>query len=104
LYQAPPGAQQLPLPDFLNMPHLGHVIVLAISEVMAGELTAVVISVLAMSSRSGIGLRDTYGRVGTDVQTLRDIDPDESSNMPTLLAFECTQAVRQRCRLNDVAS
>ena len=30
LYQAPPGAQQLTRPDFLNKPHLGHAIDLAI--------------------------------------------------------------------------
>ena len=30
LNQVPPGAQQLTLPDFLNVPHLGHAIVLAI--------------------------------------------------------------------------
>jgi len=47
LNQAPPGAQQLTLPDFLDVPHFGHFIVLAIVEVMAG--------VLIMSSRSGIG-------------------------------------------------
>ena len=56
LNQAPPGAQQLCLPDFSNLPHLGHVIVLAIVEMMAGVLTDVVaIGVLTISSRSGIG-------------------------------------------------
>ena len=60
LYQAPPGAQQLTLPDLRNVPHFGHDIVLAIVEVMAGVLTDVVIGVLPMSSRSGIGRRGTY--------------------------------------------
>ena len=55
LNQAPPGAQQLCLPDFVNVPHLGHVIVLAIVEVMAGVRTDVAIGVLTISSRSGIG-------------------------------------------------
>ena len=52
LNQAPPGAQQLTLPDFLNVPHFGHVIVLAIVEVMAGVLvlTGVAIDGRAFSS------------------------------------------------------
>ena len=65
-------------------------------------LTDVAIGVLAMSSRSGNGRRDIYWRVpsvvagvGTDVHTVRDIDPDESSNINFLLAFECTHAVPQ---------
>ena len=60
LYQAPPGAQQLTLPDFLNVPHFRHVILLMIADVMNDVLTGVVIGVLTMSSRSGIGRRDTY--------------------------------------------
>ena len=59
--------------------------------VMAG----VIIGVLAMSSRSGIGRRDAYWRVasvvvrvGIDVHTVRDIDPDEPANMSVLVAFE----------------
>ena len=60
LYQAPPGAQQLILPDFPNVPHFGHVIVLAIVELMADALSDVAIdAVLKMSSRSGIGRRET---------------------------------------------
>ena len=50
LNQAPPGAQQLALPDFRNVPHLGHVIV---RPIIAGVLTDVLIGILAMSSRSG---------------------------------------------------
>ncbi len=53
LYQAPPGAQQLTLPDFSNVPHFEHIIVLAIVEVMAGILTDVAIVVRNISSRSG---------------------------------------------------
>ena len=60
LNQAPPGAQQLTLPDFRNVPHLGHVIVLAIVEVAYGVLTDMAIGVLAMSSRSGIDPRGAY--------------------------------------------
>ena len=59
LNQAPPGAQQLILLDFVNVPHLGHVIGLAIVDVMLGVLTDVVIGVLTISSRSGIDKRDT---------------------------------------------
>ena len=83
LNQAPPGAQQLALPDFLNVPHFRHVIVLT------------VVRVLTMSSRSGIGRSETYslagrvvGGVGSDGHALRGIDPDESANMLVLLAFE----------------
>ena len=45
LYQAPPGAQQLTLPDFLNVLHLWHINVLTIVEVM------IVIGVRTISSR-----------------------------------------------------
>ena len=75
LNQAPPGAQQLTLPDFANMPHFGHDMMLAVVEAMAGVLTAVRIGVLVMSSRLGIGRRDTYRRVGADVHTDCEIDP-----------------------------
>ena len=60
LYQAPPGAQQLDLPDFPNMPHFGQVI--SLLKVMASVLvlTGVVIGARNISSRPGIGRRDTY--------------------------------------------
>ena len=51
LYQAPPGAQQLTRPNFSNVPHFGHVLVLAIVGVMDGVLAGI----LVMSSRSVIG-------------------------------------------------
>ena len=102
LNQAPPGAQQLTLPDFANVPHLGHVIVLAIVEVIAGVPIEVVISACFISSRLGIGRRDTDGRVAC-IHTVRDIEPDDRSNIPTLLALELTQADPQSCCLNDVA-
>ena len=54
-YQTPPGAQQLALPDFKNVPHFEHVIVLAIVEVGVEVLPDVVIGVRTISSRSGIG-------------------------------------------------
>ena len=64
LNQAPPGAQQLTLPDLRNVPHLGHVIARSILEVMddvlTDVLTDVLIGVLAISSRSDIGRCDTY--------------------------------------------
>ena len=59
LNQAPPGAQQLFLLDFANVPHLAHVTVLVIVDVMADVLTDVMIGVLTISSRPGIGRRDT---------------------------------------------
>merc|ERR1719182_657355 len=60
LYQAPPGAQQLPLPDFSNIPHLGHII--SLLEVMPNVLviTGVVLGVRTISSRSINGRRDRY--------------------------------------------
>ena len=60
LNQAPPGAQQLTLPDFANMPHLGHAMVFITVAVMAGVMADVAIGVLTISSRSDIGRRDTY--------------------------------------------
>ena len=66
------------------MPHVGHVMVLAVVEVKDGVLTDVLIGILSMSSRSGIGRRDIYWRVscmGAEVHTVRDIDPDEPENM-----------------------
>ena len=90
LNQVPPGAQQLTLPDFWNVPHFGHVNVLAVVEVTDGVLlTEVLIGVLAMSSRSGIDQRIGYWRVPCvmdGVYTVRDIDPVVPPNMPTLLA------------------
>ena len=110
LNQAPPGAQQLTLPDFSNVPHFGHVIVLAFAAVMVGVLTDAVIGVCTTSSRSGNGRRVMCWRVAgvvagveTDVHTVTGIDPDEPINIPILLAFECTQAAPQSLRLNDAA-
>ena len=60
LYQAPLGAQQLALPDFLNMPHFGHVTPLLEAMARVLVLTGVVIRALTISSRSGIGRRETY--------------------------------------------
>ena len=94
LNQAPPGAQQLVLPDFKNVPHFGHAIVLAIVKAMDDVLTDTMIGVLAMSSRLGISV----------VTGIPSIDPDEPANMSNLDAFEWTQAAPQNFRLNDVAS
>ena len=55
LNQAPPGAQQLTIPDLLNVPHFEHVIVGAIIEMIDGMLTDVLIGVLTISSRLDIG-------------------------------------------------
>ncbi len=72
------------------MPHFGHVLVLAIVEVMGA-----VIGVLAINSRSGFGRRVTYSRVagvvtgvGADVHSVAEIDPDDARNMSILVAFE----------------
>ena len=91
LYQAPPGAQQLTLPDFKNVPHFGHVTVLAIVGVIVGVPTNEVIGVRIISSRSGIGWR----RVGDAVHSVCDIDPGEPANMRSLLSIERTQAAPQ---------
>ena len=75
LNQAPPGAQQLALPDFSNVPHFGH------ASVLATVVNAVVIGVLDMSSRSVIFRRDTCSSSVLDAHRLRDIDPREPSNI-----------------------
>ena len=49
LYQAPPGAQQLARPDFLNMPQCGHVI---LAKATPGVVNAMPIGVLAISHRA----------------------------------------------------
>ena len=51
LYQPPPGAQQLTRPDFSNVPHVGHVIVLATVDAM---------DVLLIKFLIVAGRRDTY--------------------------------------------
>ena len=91
LNQAPLGAQQLTRPDFSNLPHFAHDIILAIVGVMGG----VMIGVPVMSSLSGIGRRDAYRRVicrvpstGVDIHTVCDIDPGEPKNMSFMLATE----------------
>ena len=90
LYQAPPGAQQLALPDFTNVPHFGHILVLAI----VGEMTAVLAIMWAISSRSGSGWRaaSVVADTWVGVHTFRDIDPDDPSNVSSFVAFELTQA------------
>ena len=84
------------LDAYNNVPHVGHVIILAIVEVIDGMVAD------AMSSRLGFGRRDTYLRtasvvaaLGADVHTVCDIDPDEPGNITFLLAFELTQAAAQ---------
>ena len=107
LNQAPPGAQQLTRPDFSNVPHFGHVLVF----VIVGMTDGVLIVVLVMSSRSGFGRRDTYGRVPcvlviacfAEVHTICDNDPDEPSNMSVLLALDRTQAAPQSACLKAAA-
>ena len=93
------------------MPHFGHVIVLAVVDGMNNVLAEMVTDFLAMSSRSGIGRRDTYWRVdclvagvATEVHTVPDIDPDDPMNISLWLAFDRTQAAPQSFWLNDTAS
>ena len=93
LYQAPPGAQQLALPDFSNMAHFGHVMASVL------VLTGVVIGARTISFRSGVDRRDAYWCLVVEVQTCGDIDP----NMSFLLAFERTQADPHSFCLNDPA-
>ena len=85
------------------MPHFGHVTPLL--EMMAGVLVlaGVVIGARAISSRSGIGRRDTYWPVVVEVHTCDDIDPEERANISILLALDFNQGDRQSCCLNDVA-
>ena len=70
LYQAPPGAQQLTRPDFPNVLHMGHPIVLVIVEVMAD----VAMAVLPIRPRI--------------MHTVRDIDPGDPSKISVFVAFE----------------
>ena len=58
------------MPDFLKVPHLRHVIILTLT----GVLADVVVGVLAMITR-------VTSAVAPDVHTVRDIDPDEPTNM-----------------------
>ena len=104
LYQAPPGAQQLALPEFLNVPHFGHVIPL-LDDVVTSVLvfTAVVTGAPSIRSRSELGRCDIYGRVVVKVHASDDIDPYEPVNMAFLLAFERTQAAPHSVCLNDAA-
>ena len=65
-------------------------------------LAGVVIGAPTISSRSGIGRRDTWsGVVAVKAHTCDDIDPYEPVNMPFLLAFERTQADPHSFCLND---
>ena len=104
LNQAPPGAQQLTRPDFSNVPHFGHTVVLVIVGLMDSVLVR---GALVMSSRSMVGGRDTYRRmtpgVGSDTQTVRDIDPGEPANMLAWRAWEWTQPMLQSFCMNDFA-
>ena len=90
------------------MPHFEQTIVLAVVEVMIdGVVPEVLVVVLAMSSRSGIGRRDAPWRVPcvvAEVHTVCDIDPVDAVNMSTLLALDRTQAAPHILWLKDVAN
>ena len=106
LYQAPPRAQQLTLPDFGNVPHFEHFIVPTISAFNAGAVADVEVDARNNNSRSvnGRRARRVACVVTTEVQMVCDIEPDELANMDDFVAFEWTQAAPQRVCLNDVAS
>ena len=96
LNQAPPGAQQLILPDFQNVPHFGHIIERSTVEVTA----RVLVGVRTKSSRSGF---DLVTSLGIDVHAVCDIEPEERPNMSFLLAFELTHPAPQSSCLNAAA-
>ena len=105
LYQAPPEAQQLTLPDFLKVSHFEHIFLLEGALASALVLTGVEIGArTSFSSRSLDGRRVTYWRTIPEVHTFRDIDPRDAVNMAFLLAVERTQASPQSFCLNDIAS
>ena len=56
-------------PDFLNVPHFGHVISLLVVMANVLVLTGVVIGARTISSRSGIGRRDAYWCAVAEVHT-----------------------------------
>ena len=104
LNQAPPGAQQLVLPDVRNVPHFVHTIVSSTAEVVDSVLTDALSGVPTLRSRSIIGRRDTNWREPCTlvvVQAIRDIDPCEPSNISLLLAIDWTQTAPQSFCLND---
>ena len=93
-YQAPPGAQQLTRPDFLNVPQFGHILIV---ETTSGVVSELAISVLPIRHRGNQRSGDSRRH------TVDDIDPEEPVNMLFLLAFEYTQAAPQSLRLKDTA-
>ena len=78
------------------MPHLGHVIVLAIVDVMDDALTDLGDGVRTISSRWRV-------TSVVAVHTRLDIDPGEPTNISVLLAVESTQAVPQSLCMNNFA-
>ena len=87
LYQAPPGAQQLTRPDFLNVLHFGHILFVEATPIV---LRDVIIGVGAIFHRAS-------HRWGDDPHTVDEIDPGEPSKISILLAFELAQAAPQSC-------
>ena len=88
------------------MPHFGHTLALPIVE----EMTAVLTTMRAISSRSGSVWRAACWLVASvvpdswdGVHTFDDIDADVPLNIEILLAFEWTQAAVHNFCLNDVA-
>ena len=95
LYQAPPGAQQLDLPDFANVPHFAH----AFGRAIVDEMLAVLTRRRAISSRSGTVAANAVG----SVHSVGDIDPVEPSNMRVFTASEWTHALVHNFCVNDGA-
>ena len=56
LNQAPPPAQQLSLPDFFSVPHLGHVLEGVVVAVTVVVVTVVVVAVVAVVLAEGLSV------------------------------------------------
>ena len=82
LYQAPPGAQQLTRPDFMNVPQFGH-------NVAANATPDVAFGVFPFCHRASHRSDDEAGHAA------RDIDPEEPTNMAHFDARVSSQAAPQ---------
>ena len=93
LYQAPPGAQQLTRPDFLNAPHLLQIMT---DENMLAVVCDVEIDLFATGQCAS-------HRGGDEPHVSCGIVPEEPTNMSFFDASEKTQAAPQSLRLKDTA-
>ena len=125
LNQAPPRAQQLSVQSTV-VPHTGHVIGIAIvdarldfvmnldvgADIFAVEVVADIILIVVVGVVTPIRLNVmevvcvvliSALEAVVVLQTVCDIDPDESKNICFWFAVECTQATPQSFLLNDWA-